>query len=74
MASLEPCIPLPLDEKVLKDIIAKAKDWEIMHGAAMRSKEAFSEDSLSVCTQFILFSKKKKTIFLVFHCSLHHLL
>lgn len=41
------CIPLPLSEDVLKELVEKAKDWAIMHGAAMRSKTNFSEDSLN---------------------------
>ncbi|KAK4884541.1 hypothetical protein RN001_000812 [Aquatica leii] len=39
-------IPLPLTDVVLKDVVKKAKDWAIMHGAAMRSKTKFSEDSI----------------------------
>lgn len=57
MASLDPCIPLPFDEDVLKNVISKAKDWAIMHGAAMRSKDAFSEDSLAVCSHFFIYLK-----------------
>lgn len=43
---LESCIPLPIEENRLLDIIEKAKDWAIMHGAAMRSKANFSPDAL----------------------------
>lgn len=43
---LESCIPLPIEENRLLDIIEKAKDWVIMHGAAMRSKANFSPDAL----------------------------
>lgn len=50
MAELESCIPLPLDEKVLNDVVEKAKDWALMHGAAMRSRSDFSPDALQVCT------------------------
>lgn len=46
--NLDSCIPFPLDEKTLNDIVGKAKDWAIMHGAAMRSRDDFSEDSLQV--------------------------
>lgn len=53
MPILDSCIELPLDEATLEDIIPKAKDWALMHGAAMRSKDEFSEDSLLV-TFFIV--------------------
>jgi hypothetical protein len=39
-------IPLPLPEAQLKEVVEKSKDWALMHGAAMRSKTQFSEDSL----------------------------
>lgn len=48
MPDLDSCIPLPLDETVLADVVAKAKDWAIMHGAAMRSKADFNPDALQV--------------------------
>ncbi|XP_052899942.1 glutathione synthetase-like isoform X2 [Anopheles moucheti] len=44
--NLQPCIPLPLDEAQLLDVVEKAKDWAIMHGAAMRSKQDFNPDAL----------------------------
>ncbi|XP_014092061.2 glutathione synthetase isoform X2 [Bactrocera oleae] len=44
---LEPCIPLSIEERTLIDVTEKAKDWAIMHGAAMRSKANFSPDSLN---------------------------
>lgn len=50
MSELKPCIPLPLDESVLHDVVEKAKDWALMHGAAMRSKAEFSPDALQVRT------------------------
>ncbi|XP_050069407.1 glutathione synthetase-like [Anopheles maculipalpis] len=43
---LQSCIPLPLDEAQLLDVVEKAKDWAIMHGAAMRSKQDFNPDAL----------------------------
>lgn len=46
---LDSCIPFPLDEQVLNDVVSKAKDWALMHGAAMRTKTLFSEDSIQVC-------------------------
>lgn len=48
MPDLKPCIPLPLDDNVLEDVVAKAKDWAIMHGAAMRPKTDFNPDTLQV--------------------------
>ncbi|XP_034123475.1 glutathione synthetase isoform X1 [Drosophila guanche] len=44
---LRNCIRLPLPEDELIEVTAKAKDYAIMHGAAMRSKSNFSEDSLN---------------------------
>ncbi|XP_017480007.1 PREDICTED: glutathione synthetase-like [Rhagoletis zephyria] len=44
---LESCIPLPIEERTLVEVTQKAKDWAIMHGAAMRSKANFSPDSLN---------------------------
>lgn len=46
IAHLPSCVPLPLPEHELKEIVGKAKDWAIMHGAAMRSKRNFSEDAV----------------------------
>lgn len=43
---LEPVIPLPLDPETLEEVIDKAKDWALMHGACMRSKTSFSKDNL----------------------------
>lgn len=43
---LESCIPLPVDEAKLLEVVEKAKDWAIMHGAAMRSKTDFNPDAL----------------------------
>lgn len=45
---LEECVPLPIAEEELLEVVAKAKDWAIMHGAAMRSKTNFSPDALNV--------------------------
>ncbi|XP_049537858.1 glutathione synthetase-like isoform X4 [Anopheles darlingi] len=44
--TLKSCIPLPLDEAQLIDVVEKAKDWALMHGAAMRSKQNFNPDAL----------------------------
>lgn len=45
---LQSCIPHPIEEGRLLDVVEKAKDWAIMHGAAMRSKTSFSPDALQV--------------------------
>lgn len=50
MPDLGSCIPFPIADDVLNEVASKAKDWAIMHGAAMRSKNDFSEDSLQVFT------------------------
>lgn len=52
MPDLDSCIPFPIDETTLNDVVQKAKDWALMHGAAMRSKANFSEDSLQVSVQY----------------------
>lgn len=48
MPDLGSCIPFPIEEETLKEVVSKAKDWAIMHGAAMRSKTNFSEDAVQV--------------------------
>lgn len=45
---LKPCLEVPLEDSVLKDVIEKSKDWALMHGAALRSKANFSMDALQV--------------------------
>ncbi|XP_004536431.1 glutathione synthetase isoform X2 [Ceratitis capitata] len=44
---LSSCVPFPIEERTLIDVTQKAKDWAIMHGAAMRSKANFSPDALN---------------------------
>ena len=29
---LQPCIPVPLEEKKFKELVDKSKDWALMHG------------------------------------------
>jgi glutathione synthase len=41
-------IELPLDRKVLEEIVIKAKDYALMHGICMRSKNDFNPDTLQV--------------------------
>lgn len=43
---LESDLPTEIPDDQLKEIVDKAKDWALMHGAAMRSKTNFSTDSL----------------------------
>ncbi|XP_048505872.1 glutathione synthetase-like [Athalia rosae] len=40
------CVSLPLPQNELQEIIEKAKDWALMHGTCMRSKENFNRDAL----------------------------
>nr|XP_023012137.1 glutathione synthetase-like [Leptinotarsa decemlineata] len=40
------CVPLPLPDQQLKDLVRKTRDWAILHGASMRSRRNFSEDSI----------------------------
>lgn len=43
---------IPADE--LQEVVEKAKDWALMHGAAMRSKSNFSRDSLQFAPFILL--------------------
>lgn len=45
-ARLPEVFPTNIPEDELKEIIDKAKDWALMHGACMRSKTNFSKDVL----------------------------
>lgn len=45
---LPSAIEIPLDPKLLEEIVSKAKDYALMHGICMRSKTNYSEDSLDV--------------------------
>jgi len=29
---LGPCLPIPIDKKLLEEVVEKAKDWALMHG------------------------------------------
>jgi len=51
---MESCIPLPLEEKKLNDLVEKAKDYLLMHGICMRQKSAFDRDALHFAP-FLLF-------------------
>lgn len=45
---LSTCIPVPFDNKVLVNVIEKAKDWALMHGVGMRDKNHFTKDAIQV--------------------------
>lgn len=45
---LPSCIPFPIAEEQLLDVVAKAKDWALMHGAGMRSKNNFNPNIMQV--------------------------
>lgn len=65
MPDLDSCIPFPIDEATLNEVVTKAKDWALMHGAAMRSKVNFSEDSLQV-TKYLHICHIVKNVYLHF--------
>lgn len=48
MSYLPTTISLPLSENELREIIPKAKDWAMMHGASIRQKTNYSDDFLHV--------------------------
>lgn len=41
-------IETPLPDNVLEEIVPKAKDYALMHGAGMRSRTSFSPDGLII--------------------------
>lgn len=45
---LPACLSDPIPDAQLKDVVERAKDWALMHGAALRSKANFSLDALQV--------------------------
>lgn len=45
---LKSCLEGTIPENELIDVVEKAKDWALMHGAALRSKTNFSQDVLQV--------------------------
>ena len=53
---LESCVPLPIEKKVLDEIVQKAKDYALMHGVGIRSKTAFNSDVLQVSQRFFFIS------------------
>lgn len=47
-ARLATCIPVPLENKALVNVIEKAKDWALMHGVGMRDRKNFTKDAIQV--------------------------
>ncbi|KAL0861287.1 hypothetical protein ABMA27_008848 [Loxostege sticticalis] len=62
-ARLASCLPLPLEHKVLVNVIEKAKDWALMHGVGMRDKKQFSKDSIQIAPFVLLPSPFPQTEF-----------
>ncbi|XP_069177292.1 glutathione synthetase isoform X2 [Procambarus clarkii] len=50
---LEPCLPFPLPDDVLNDIVPKAKDYALLHGAGMRYKTSYDSDTLQMAPFFL---------------------
>ncbi|KZC04586.1 PREDICTED: glutathione synthetase-like [Dufourea novaeangliae] len=48
VSRLQPCIQLQLSNEEFQNIIDKAKDWALMHGISIRSKEAFNKNQVQV--------------------------
>ncbi|XP_057375062.1 glutathione synthetase-like isoform X2 [Daphnia carinata] len=46
-ARLEPCVSIDFDSSALDEVVTKAKDWALMHGVCMRSRQNFSPDSIN---------------------------
>ncbi|XP_026750422.2 glutathione synthetase-like isoform X2 [Galleria mellonella] len=57
------CIPLPLEHKVLVNVIEKAKDWALMHGVGMRDKKHFTKDAIQIAPFVLLPSPFPRTEF-----------
>ncbi|XP_047506361.1 glutathione synthetase-like isoform X2 [Pieris napi] len=60
---LASCIPLPLDNKALSNVVEKAKDWALMHGVGMRDKAHFSKDTIQIAPFVLLPSPFPRTEF-----------
>ncbi|XP_014477401.1 PREDICTED: glutathione synthetase-like isoform X2 [Dinoponera quadriceps] len=48
VSRVEPCIQLPLSKEKLTQTVDKAKDWALMHGISMRSKENPNTDQVQI--------------------------
>lgn len=52
---LPPCIPFPIPAEQLEDVVSKAKDWALMHGAGMRAKDTYNSSTMQVKIEQYLF-------------------
>jgi len=43
---MDPCIPIPIPDDELEELVEKAKDFALMHGICMRQKNNFDRDAL----------------------------
>ncbi|KOC62360.1 Glutathione synthetase [Habropoda laboriosa] len=48
MSHLQPCIQLQIPKEELERVVDKAKDWALIHGISMRSKESFNRNQVQV--------------------------
>ena len=48
MPHSQPCIPTQLSNEELQNVIDKAKDWALLHGVSMRSKESFNKNQVQI--------------------------
>ena len=45
LVGMPPCVPLPLDQTLLDDLVEKAKDYALMHGGTKLSSGVLHADS-----------------------------
>ncbi|XP_075985779.1 glutathione synthetase-like isoform X2 [Anticarsia gemmatalis] len=62
-ARLASCIPLPIEQKTLVNVIEKAKDWALMHGVGMRDRKHFNKDVIQIAPFALLPSPFPKAEF-----------
>ncbi|CAK9825551.1 Glutathione synthetase [Anthophora retusa] len=48
MSYSQPCIHLQLSNEELERVVDKAKDWALIHGISMRTKESFNRNQVQV--------------------------
>lgn len=51
-ATFGSCVPVPSDESELAEVIAKAKDYALMHGIGLRSDDKSAEDCSKFCLSY----------------------
>ena len=60
---MESCVQLPLDEKLLHDLVEKAKDFLLMHGKMhLIEKNAFSSNLLKCRSLKTTLNHKKSEV------------